>query len=322
MTRTRSHHAATAAQAAPGQDRRFLLVLGLGLLALVVAYATGCGGRTLYNGGDGGTNNANGNQNQNQNHNGNQNNNNVVTGECQTPDDCVVATKADACCACPEAASAADLAADPCLIPEGDPWREECTVECPAIECPPCPTLGRTADCQQHQCVLKEGQCTEDEQCVTAIRTDNCCEQAFPATVADVEADPCLTYWPMYWYDIPEECMQRWDPVCALIDCAPSPPTSRAVTCGSDGCGFVPECQTPQDCRLMTNYRECCPCPTAWPASMAGHDPCVVPLGTTVPVGCMPEACADVLCEACEPPPGMGCDVDYGCYDQWLGGGI
>lgn len=299
-------------------DHRLALVLGLCFLPL--ALGLGCGGRTLYGNQDAGSNNANTNTNTNSNGNTNQNNNNV-TGECTETSDCVVAYKVDECCSCPRSASPDDLAADPCLIPEGEEYPDGCyPEECPPSLCPPCANLGRTPDCQGGLCLFKEGQCTLDTQCVLAIRTDNCCEQAFSATRADIQADPCLTYWSGYWYDTPEECMERWDPECAYIDCAPSPPPSRATICDGASCVFAPECDTEEDCTRLLNWRECCPCPTAWPKVMVGHDPCVTLPGAAPPSGCIPDYCDEVLCEPCAMPPEMACDLDYGCHDLWLGG--
>ena len=164
------------------------------LAGLLIATLAACGGRTLAGGNT--NTNTNGNTNANTNHNGNYS----PGQECLSPADCRVARKWDACCSCPEAASEADLAEDPCLIPlEQSAVPEQCFVECPAVECPPCADVGRTVDCLSGQCAWKEGRCAEDNQCVAAIRVDNCCEQAFPATHADIAADPCLVYWPHYW---------------------------------------------------------------------------------------------------------------------------
>jgi hypothetical protein len=50
---------------------------------------------------------------------------------------------------------------------------------------------------------------------------------------------------------------------------------------------------------------------------MAGHDPCIVPEGSTPPEGCRPEACNDVLCEACEGGVMADC-VDNVCFTSYL----
>ena len=259
------------------------------ILILAVASLAACGARTSLPGNNN-QNNGNQNQNANQNHNAN------VGDECSAPQDCVVAWKQDDCCPCPVAASPEELAADPCLIPEGGVTPDGCFPEaCPAMPCLECPDVGRTATCESGLCIFKEGQCTGDTECITAVRVDNCCEQAFPATYADTLADPCLRPWPLSWSDIPQECQDRWDPECALIDCAPSAPRSRAVACGETGCETVTECAAPVDCALMVNTRQCCPCAEGYPASMAGHDPCIVPEGTTPPEGCRPAGCDTVL---------------------------
>lgn len=236
MTRTTPTSSPTHTLARPTLPEAALALATVLSVALAVGLGVGCGGRTLFYAGDGGTN-SNTNLN-NGNTNGNTNLNNNTQGECQDPADCVVAVKADACCSCPEAASPEDLANDPCLIPLGEDSPDGCWArECPAIPCPMCPTQGRTADCQQNQCVLKEGRCLEDNECVPAIRVDNCCEQAFPATRADIDADPCLMAWPDYYEDVPQACYDAWDPICDMIDCAPSPrppgPRAAAATAAS-----------------------------------------------------------------------------------------
>lgn len=321
MNRPRTPHEAHGLTTDSWRHRLALWALAT---TLAMALAAACGGRTLYGNLDGGTNNANTNQNLNSNTNTNtnlNNNNNNVTGECSQASDCVVAYKADACCACPLSASPADLLADPCLVPEGAMWPDGCYPgPCPPSLCPPCSDQGRTPDCQAGQCVFKEGQCTLDTECVLAIRTDNCCEQAFAASRADVEADLCLSYWSGYWTDAPEECMERWDPECAYIDCMPAPPPSRATLCEGPSCIFVPECATVEDCTRLLNWRECCPCPQAWPKSMVGHDPCMTLPNAAPPTGCRPDYCDDVLCEPCSQAPQMRCEPEYGCQDLWLGG--
>lgn len=279
------------------------------LTALLVITLGACGGRTLTGG------------NTNLNSNGNNTNLNLNTNpgeECLQAADCRVARKWDACCSCPEAASAADLAADPCLIPlEQSAVPDGCYVTCPAVECPPCADASRTVDCVGGQCAFKEGRCIEDTECVAAIRTDMCCEQAFAATHADIAADPCLLAWPLLWQDIPQQCIDAQPEWCDLVDCAPSPPPSRALYCASDGCAFGTECSVPSDCTLMIDHRGCCNCPEMWPASMVGHDPCILPVGETPGPGCFPEACLGVQCEQCPPAPLPECSPEGTCLNIW-----
>ncbi len=257
-----------------------------------------CGGRTLTGAG---------------------NNNNVNPGgECQAPADCVIARKWDACCACPVPASAEDLAADPCLIPVGQSnVPDGCFVDCPAIPCEVCPDEGKSLDCDNGECTWAEGHCTQDTECVPVLRTDNCCEVAFPGTHADVAADPCLTYWPIGWSEIPQQCYDQWPELCDLVDCAPVQPSSRAMYCSSDGCAFADECEQTSDCTLMVDHRQCCFCPEAWPVSMIGHDPCIVPLGEIPAEGCYLEACLGVMCEECPPNPVPDCALGGTCTGVW-----
>ncbi len=300
--------------ACPGRAVRSLArncrSLGAALCALIALVAgAACDGRTIYALPDGSANS---------NYNGNWNSNSN-TGECGQASDCVMALHSDACCACPVAASRADLAADPCLVPLGETAPGECAVECAAMLCPWCVSDHYTADCQAGECVTREGRCTEDTECVAAIRVDNCCQAAFPATRADIAADPCLMQWSgwSYWGGIPQECMDRWDPICDMIDCDSEPPWSRAAACSPDGCVFVPECTQPGDCTLMIDHRDCCACPTAWPASMQGHDPCLVPMGGSPGPGRIQPDCDNVRCEPCGVPAGALCEQQT-CVDDRL----
>ncbi len=292
-------------------------MLGAALLAAAWLLAAGCGGRTIWETPDGGSNNnynGNGNGNSNWNHNGN-------GGECAVAGDCTMAVKTDECCSCPVAASQADMAADPCLVPVGEPTPDGCAVPCPAIPCQECLSSHYTADCQGGQCVTREGECAQDTDCVIGIRVDNCCEQAFPVTLEDIQEDICLVRWSDwgYWDQVPQECYDRWDPICDMIDCAPAGPWSRATECSPEGCRLVPECSQESQCTLMTDHSYCCSCPTSWPTSMLGHDPCVVPAGEQPGPGCHLPDCEQVLCEPCYVPFGSACEGSR-CVDLWLDG--
>lgn len=297
-------------------ELRTMLLFAAALL--LVFPALGCGGRTLTGvPGDGGTHSNNNNVNNNLNNNVNNNNNNNA-GECQSADDCSIATKWDQCCACPEPASAQDLARDPCLIPiEQSYIPPQCIVDCPAVECPPCPDWGKSLACLWGECEWAEGHCTRDTECIAAIRVDNCCQPAIPATHDDVDSDPCLVYWPIGWEGIPQECFDLWDPQCALIDCAPWPPASRAMECEQNMCGYVPECERQDDCTLLVDHRQCCPCPEAWPSSMSDHDPCLLPKGAYPPGDCIPDACDGVMCEQCPPDPVVNCSHEETCVGNY-----
>ncbi len=278
--------------------------MNMSLAVLLIVTLAACGSRTLGGGND--------------NTNNNDNTNLNPGDECQTGEDCRVARKWDVCCSCTEAVSDADLAADPCLIPlEQSSVPDQCFIGCPEMECPLCPELGRTVDCLSGECGWKEGRCTDDVECVAAIRVDSCCQQAFAATHDDIAADPCLTYWPHYWEEIPAQCWDAWPAWCDDMDCADAPPPSRAMYCASDGCAYGSECSTPNDCTLMVNHRSCCGCPAVWPAAMVGHDPCVLPVGETPPLSCFPEACLGVQCEQCPESPQLGCLPDGVCVGLW-----
>lgn len=296
-----------------GKTAFFVCALAFGSAAWMV----GCGGRTFTGAQDGAlANNHNTNQNANTNQNHNQNNNNIP-GECQTADDCLPALKWDQCCACPVSASQDDLEADPCLIPLLQSHiPDECIVDCPAVECPPCASHSWTAACTNGTCTWQQGRCTQNTDCVIALPVHDCCLAAYPATHDDIDEDPCLLYWSQWSYEVPETCQEQWRPECASFDCAPSGPPTRGVQCGTDGCQYVEECNTVEDCALLLDTRQCCPCPQAWPAFMATHDPCLIHPGEQTPVGCPPAYCDTVLCEPCPSDMIMECQGTR-CISVW-----
>jgi hypothetical protein len=290
-------------------------LIAIGTMALV--WASGCGGRTPTgaentNQNDQSNNNANTNNNSNTNTNQNTN----TGGECDSAQECLVARKWDECCSCPVVASQADLDADECLLPlEQSHVPEQCIVDCPAVPCPACSSDGWSPTCRQGECEWKEGRCTQNAECVVALPVDDCCLAAFPATSADIEADPCLVYWGPWAWDVPEQCLEQWDPQCDYIDCAPMGPASRAVECAEVGCSYVDECESEDDCALLVNGRQCCPCPEAWPVSMVDHDPCLVFPGEQIPPDCRPPSCEGVACEQCPSDQIAACEGS--CVTLW-----
>jgi len=159
-----------------------------------------------------------------------------------------------------------------------------------------------------------------DEECVIGIRTDNCCEAAFATTLDAILSDPCLVPWPMVWDEIPQACMDAWDPECAYIDCMPGPPRWRIADCTApDGvCEMVPECSVADDCVLGVDHRKCCPCPEGVPPELIDIDPCFTAHpdgGTTVPTECFPNMCPAMPCSLCtENPP--QCTADGACWND------
>ena len=146
--------------------------------------------------------------------------------------------------------------------------------------------------------------CTKDDNCRVAVRTDNCCEAAYPEKIWIIDFDPCLEYWSAYGaVSIPQECLDAWDPQCAYIRCAPGSPPSRAARCNQGTCEFATECATPADCVLVMDTRKCCPCPEVVPRGLYVVDPCLLAYPNSVgPTDCEPTACPAVPCELCQVP--------------------
>ncbi|MBI5480294.1 MAG: hypothetical protein HY906_15625 [Deltaproteobacteria bacterium] len=150
--------------------------------------------------------------------------------------------------------------------------------------------------------------CTVDTECAVAVRTDNCCQAAYPELVSAIAADPCLELWSAYGsLSIPRQCLDKWDPQCAVIDCMPAPPPSRVARCDRGACEFAIECVDPTDCTVAIDTRSCCPCPTVVPAQLLDVDRCLVKYPQTgpAPSGCAPQACPAMPCPACPPVAAM-----------------
>ncbi len=241
-------------------------------LSLCLVLVPGCESRSFSSVGDGGSHN----------HNGNTN----ATYGCTEAGDCLVAYWADQCCPCPIPATAAQVEAEPCLVSIYQSYiPPECYVGCPDVDCPPCVNWDGPVTCAADQCVWNEGGCNVDDDCLLVIEVDECCTQAFAMSRNDISSDPCLVFWPPS-DRISDTCRAQWETNCDLINCTWSPPDTRNAVCGSSGCSLVSECGNAQDCALALNGRECCACPQAWPATMIGRDPCLVPAGTPVPAEC------------------------------------
>jgi hypothetical protein len=148
------------------------------------------------------------------------------------------------------------------------------------------------------------GICISDDQCAVAVRTDSCCEAAYPEKVWNIASNLCVEYWFNYGYAaVPQQCRDKWDPQCAYIDCMPAPPPSRVARCDRGACEFAIECVDPTDCTVAIDTRSCCPCPTVVPAALLDVDPCLVkyPQAGPAPTGCAPQACPAMPCPVCGP---------------------
>jgi hypothetical protein len=129
----------------------------------------------------------------------------------------------------------------------------------------------------------------DDGECLLAIRIDLCCNQPFPATAADVEADPCVVTWPIDWDALTPElvstCTMLQPEWCGIVDCNYAEPASEMVGPSDDGgCEWV----CPEDTYLAYRNPGC------------GEPPAIVEcLG-------VPPPCADEYC-SCEGVTIYGC---------------
>ncbi len=146
--------------------------------------------------------------------------------------------------------------------------------------------------------------CTEDSNCRVAVRTDNCCEAAYPEKIWVIDFDPCLEYWSVLdSVSVPQQCRDAWDPQCAYVDCMPAPPPSRTARCNQGQCEFAAECASASDCVLVIDTRQCCPCPAVVPRGLYLADECLLGYPNAVgPTGCEPTACPAMPCPVCEVP--------------------
>ena len=78
-----------------------------------------------------------------------------------------------------------------------------------------------------------------EAQCVLAIRIDLCCNQAYPATVAEVDAEDCVVLWPIDYEaldpDLVTACVAAQPDFCEIVDCDFAPPASEEVTVDASG---------------------------------------------------------------------------------------
>jgi hypothetical protein len=80
--------------------------------------------------------------------------------------------------------------------------------------------------------------------CVLGLRIDLCCNQPFPATPAQIDADPCVVAWPVDWASLPgdlvDTCVTAQPEWCQVVDCDYAAPASEVVEPdGEGGCEYV-----------------------------------------------------------------------------------
>lgn len=150
-----------------------------------------------------------------------------------------------------------------------------------------------------------------NNDCVVAIRTDNCCTSAQPVRRSQLQADPCLvevapSLHRMQWVASPS-CRAKWTENCELIDCISPPPASRIVKPDANGvCRFVDECQSDSDCFVGSYNGVCCPCAEGFPLALKQHQ-CVSAIGQPTDPSCKQPLCAQACLsgEWCVPNGGI-----------------
>lgn len=139
-------------------------------------------------------------------------------------------------------------------------------------------------------------------QCVIAIRTDNCCVAPVPATMAQVQQDPCLVSYPASAASITAACKKKMPKMCEVVDCDSPPPPSRLVqVTPGGGCGWMNECRVDSDCAPARDARQCCGCGAGYPVSLVSREPCLhdMRLNHPAPSHCTPKGCDGVKCKPC-----------------------
>ena len=133
----------------------------------------------------------------------------------------------------------------------------------------------------------------EPPACALYLRIDLCCNQPFPASPADVEAqaDPCVVAWPVDFDALPPDlvagCVAAQPEFCELVDCDYAEPASEVVELGEDGvCRYV----CPEGESIAYAEAGC-----VEPPPIAG---CFLP----------PPPCADEFC-SCEGQTVYGCGI-------------
>lgn len=138
-----------------------------------------------------------------------------------------------------------------------------------------------------------------DDECVAAIRVDQCCAQAQPVPRSELEADGCLVLFPsgLRATELPD--CPGYDPeACAAVDCdGPSAPSRLVRADGGGACQFVDECETVEDCVQGLDFGTCCDCPAPMPRALVEDDECLAAVGSSDRPTCAD--CSNVLCEQC-----------------------
>jgi hypothetical protein len=152
------------------------------------------------------------------------------------------------------------------------------------------------------------------DDCLLAIRVDECCQPAMPATRQQVAADPCLVPYPPRDRDT-QHCPDLMLEIC---DCSwrAIRPTSYLVELASDGqCYFVGECETAADCTVARDFTlSCCACPSVFPRPYVAQQACVVGGPAEDPGDDCMEICPD-SCGECGPSP-VDSDGEYECVHE------
>ncbi len=146
-----------------------------------------------------------------------------------------------------------------------------------------------------------QADCRSDDDCVVAVKHDECCACPRPASPAEMAADPCLLL--VGTENIPEEC----NVICPAIPCQECPDVGKTAACRDGRCEwFEGHCSKDEDCVVGIRTDDCCT--SAMPVNKADidRDECLTywPIeGWNVPQSCYEQW--DPVCEVidCAPNP-------------------
>lgn len=180
---------------------------------------------------------------------------------CATDADCTIAWDLSDCCGqCPGARLLDEVAADRCLVRDGDPFPTDCRPatcrdDCPAIDCafPPraaceagacVPSFECRADqvLERNECVPR---CATHADCVVATDAQRCCGRLCDALARTIaEERPCFVGPGESGADCPLPIDHCADLGCAVMEC---PESAHAACLDTGSCALV---EGPEPCPL------------------------------------------------------------------------
>lgn len=131
-----------------------------------------------------------------------------------------------------------------------------------------------------------QGECNSADDCVVALKYDECCACPRPASQADMAADPCLL--PLGTEEIPDQCQV----VCPAMPCEECRDAGRTVTCREGRCEwFEGHCDRDDDCVVGIWTDDCCTAAIPVTKDDIAQDQCLQ--YWPIQDGIIPQACQD-----------------------------